>query len=70
MNLAEKVRILLLKSGRISEAELARRMGITPQNLHYKLKKNNLSEKDLLSIADAMGCQVSLQFVLPNGETV
>ncbi len=47
MALAEKIRILLVKRGNISEAELARRMEISPQNLHKKMKRDNFTERDL-----------------------
>jgi hypothetical protein len=39
--LTERIRGLLVKSGNISETELARRMGITPQNLYGKMKRDN-----------------------------
>ena len=51
MALAEKIRILLVKRGNISEAELARRLGISPQNLHNKMKRDNFTESDLEQIA-------------------
>lgn len=36
MAMVEKIRILLVKQGNISEAELARRLGTSPQNLSKK----------------------------------
>ena len=65
MAMAEKIRILLVKRGNISEAELARRMGISPQNLHNKMKRDNFSEKDLQEIAEALGLQVEINFIDP-----
>lgn len=56
MAMVEKIRILLVKQGNISEAELARRLGTSPQNLSKKFKRDNLSEKDLQKIAEVMGC--------------
>ena len=44
MSIIEKIRILLVKRGNISEAELARRMGISPQNLNNKMKRANFTE--------------------------
>ena len=71
MAMAEKIRILLVKRGNISEAELARRMGISPQNLHNKMKRDNFTETDLREIADALGLRLEISFIDPEtGEKV
>ena len=71
MALVEKIRILLVKRGNISEAELARRMGISPQNLHNKMKRDNFTENDLAEIAKALDCSVSVNFTMNDtGETL
>ena len=62
MALAEKIRILLVKQGNISEAELARRMGISPQNLNNKMKRDNFTEADLRAIASALNCTFDATF--------
>lgn len=62
MALSDRIRILLIKRGNLSEAELARRLGISPQNLHNKMKRDNFTEKDLLSIAEALDCELSISF--------
>ncbi len=64
MSLTEKIRIILIKRGNISEAELARRMGISPQNLNNKMKRDNFTEKDLLDIANALDCSLRIDFTL------
>lgn len=64
MALTEKIRILLVKRGNISEAELARRMGISPQNLHNKMKRDNFTETDLNEIAAALNCSLDVRFVM------
>lgn len=64
MALTEKIRILLVKRGNISEAELARRMGISPQNLHNKMKRDNFNETDLQEIAAALNCSVDVRFTM------
>jgi DNA-binding Xre family transcriptional regulator len=56
MGMTERIRILLVKRGNISEAELARRLAITPQNLHSRLKRDNFTEKDLRKIASLLDC--------------
>ena len=71
MAMAEKIRILLVKRGNISEAELARRMGISPQNLHNKMKRDNFTEADLAEIAAALNCTLSINFQMKDtGETL
>ena len=71
MSIIEKIRILLVKRGNISEAELARRMGISPQNLINKMKRANFTEKDLADIAAALDCTLSINFTLNDtGETL
>ena len=47
MGMAEKIRILLIKKGNISEAELARRLKKTPQSFNSSMKRDNFTEKDL-----------------------
>ena len=67
----ERIRILLVKRGNISEAELARRLGISPQNLHNKMKRDNFTEKDLLEITSALDCTFKTEFVLNDtGEVI
>lgn len=71
MALSERIRILLVKRGNISEAELARRLGVSPQNLNHKMKRDNFTEKDLTEIAKALDCTFSVSFVLNDtGERV
>ena len=64
MGMTEKIRILLVKRGNISEAELARRIGTTPQNLSNKLKRDNFTELDLYKIAQALDCDLVTTFVM------
>ena len=71
MALSEKIRILLVKRGNISEAELARRLGISPQNLNNKMRRDNFTESDLRKIACALDCTFQANFILNDtGEVV
>ena len=63
MSMTQKIRILLVKKGNMSEAELARRLDTTPNNFHQKLKKDNFRESDLKEIGDVLGCDVKITFV-------
>ncbi len=68
---SERIRILLVKRGNISESELARRLGISPQNLHNKMKRDNFTEKDLKEIATALDCSYTDTFTLNDtGENI
>jgi IS30 family transposase len=71
MSMAQKIRLLLVKKDNISEAELARRLGTVPSNLHNKMKRDNFSEKELREIAAVMGCELRMSFYDPetNEET-
>jgi transcriptional regulator with XRE-family HTH domain len=67
----EKIRILLVKRGNISEAELARRLGILPQNFNRQMKRDNFTEKDLQRIAEVLNCDFEAGFVLKDtGERI
>jgi IS30 family transposase len=63
MSIAQKIRLLLVKKDNISEAELARRLGTVPSNLHNKMKRDNFSEKELREIGGILGCDVEINFV-------
>jgi len=64
MGMSERIRILLVKRDNISESELARRLEISPQNLHNKMRRDNFSEKELRQIADALNCDFDMSFTL------
>ena len=63
MAMTEQIRIMLIKCGNISESELARRMEISPQNLHNKMKRDNFTESDLAESAKALDCELKIQFI-------
>ena len=69
--MTEKIRILLIKRGNISEAELARKLGVSPQNLNNKMKRDNFTEKDLHEIASVLDCEYNAFFTLKDtGESL
>lgn len=71
MSMVESIRIACVKRGNISEAELARRVGVTPQNFNNKMKRDNFSERDLQEIADALGLKLEISFIDPEtGEKI
>ena len=71
MGMVEKVRIACVKRGNISEAELARRVGVSPQNFNNKMKRDNFTETDLREIAAALGLELDISFIDPEtGEKI
>jgi transcriptional regulator with XRE-family HTH domain len=64
MSMAEKIRILLIKRGNISEAELARRLGLSTPNWYNRMKRDNFTDSDLQKIAAALDCTFKAGFVL------
>lgn len=60
--MTEQIRILLVKRGNMTEAELARRLGISPQNLNNKMKRDNFCENDLRKIANVLNCTLNISF--------
>lgn len=69
MTIAEQIKILCVRCG-VSEAELARRLGKTPQSLNSKMKRASFSIEELERIADVLGVSFRRSFVLDNGEKV
>lgn len=71
MGTSDKIRILRVKCGNLSERKLAQRMGDTPQNLNNKMKRDDFKESELQRIADALGVKLVIKFVFPEtGEEI
>ena len=64
MGMAEKIRILLVKKGNISEAELARRLNKSPQSFNSSMKRDNFTENDLQEIAKVLDCEYKATFII------
>lgn len=69
MNISEQIKVLCVRSN-ISMAELARRIGTSPQSLSAKMKRESFTISELEIIADAVGATFVRKFVLFNGEEV
>lgn len=69
MTISEQIKVLCVRSD-ISVAELARRIGTTPQNLNGKMKRESFTIAELENIADAVNSSFERKFVLKNGEKV
>ena len=69
MRISEQIKILCVRNN-ISLAELARRLGKSPQNFNSKLKRESFTISELEQIAEAVGAKFERSFVLINGEKV
>ena len=69
MTISEQIKVLCVRSD-ISVAELARRLGTTPQNLSGKMKRESFTIRDLEDIAHVLDCTFERNFILPNGDKV
>ena len=54
----------------ISVAELARRIGQTPQNFNKKLQRETVTLDELKAIADVLGVKFVQAFILPDGDEI
>lgn len=62
-NVREYINLCRVKRGNISEAELARRTGQTPQNMNNKYKRNTFKISELEKIADALNSDLKISFI-------
>ena len=69
MTISEQIKVLCVRQ-KISLAELARRLGTTPQNFNAKLKRESFTVAELEDIADAVNSSFERKFVLENGEKI
>ena len=63
MDIREYIRLCCVKRGNITEAELARRTGQTPQNLNNKYKRNTFKISELEKVAEALDARLEIAFV-------
>lgn len=54
----------------VSQAALARTIGMTPSNFNQKLKRDTFSYEELTTIAEALGATYSAVFEFPDGTKV
>lgn len=69
MTISEQIKILCIRSN-ISMAELARRLGKSPQALNAKLKRESFTIEELDIIAEAVDAKFLRSFELSTGDKV
>ena len=65
MTTQEKIRIVLVRRGNMSEAELSRKLQaaglpISPQTLNGRMKRGNFSILELQKIGEVLNCAVTM----------
>ena len=69
MTISEQIKVLCVRAD-ISVAELARRIGTTPQNFSGKMKRESFTIAELEDIADAVNSSFERKFELENREKI
>ena len=69
MTVAEKIR-LIMKRQSMTMGNLADVTEQTRQNLSNKMSRGNFTERDIEALANALGCQVKITFILPDGTEI
>lgn len=67
MSAAKEIRLLCVQAGNISEAELARRLGTSPQAFFGKMKRDRFTFEDVRVIADVLGYDMEITFKKRDG---
>ena len=62
-NVREYINLCRVKKGNMTEAELARRTGQSPQNMNNKYKRNTFKISELERVAEAMGAELNISFI-------
>ena len=66
MTAAKKIKHELVERD-LKVSDLARRLGTSYANIAQKLKRDNFSESELREIAEALNCDLKIEFVERDG---
>lgn len=69
MKMAQKINMAIAYKG-ISQAALAREIGMTPSNFNQKFKRETFTVEELEKIAEALGGTYSFSFNFPDGTKI
>ncbi len=69
MKISDQIKALCVAKN-ISIAELARRVGYSPQSFNGKLKRESFRIEELELIADVVDGRFERKFILSNGEKI
>ena len=68
-NLTEKLKIAMIKQG-VTQLELAKRVEQTQSNLSQKFVANNFKLSEYERLVTALGCELEISIITPNGERI
>lgn len=68
MDIKQKIKIQMVKSGVKTDSELASKCGWSKANYANKLQRANFKLSDLETIAKALGCELIIEFKRKKGE--
>ena len=69
MTISEQIKVLCVRQN-ISLAELARRLGKSPQSFNSKMKNQSFTVDELEKIAEVTGTSFERNFILIDGEKI
>lgn len=69
MDITKKIKMAEAYS-KVSESEIARKLGKSPQAFGQRVKTGKFSSNELEAIADAMGAKFVCYFEFPNGDKI
>ena len=69
MTVEQKINMALAYKG-LSQAALARAIGMTPSNFNQKIKRDTFSTEELEKIAEALGAVYTFNFEFPDGTKI
>lgn len=69
MIVSQKINMAIAYKG-ISQATLARAIGMTPQNFNQKFKRETFTLEELTRIAEALGAEYYFGFKFPDGTNI
>ncbi len=69
MTYTQKLKMVMVATN-INQVKLAELTNQSQENLSQKMAKNNFKMQEFEKLIKAMGCELKIQIILPNGETV
>lgn len=69
MTYTQKLKMAMVATN-INQVKLAELTKQSQENLSQKMAKNNFKMQEFERLITAMGCELKIQIILPNGETV
>lgn len=69
MTYTQKLKMAMVATN-INQVKLAELTKQSQENLSQKMAKNNFKMQEFERLIKAMGCELKIQIILPNGETV